>query len=61
LFVLFCFFKEDRVSLLWIQFQIVGAWNVKERWPNDMVFVLGTERSVSSLDLRVETLLAGDR
>ena len=34
------------------EFQTVGAWNLKERWPKDLVFVLGTERSPSLFDLR---------
>ena len=24
-----------------IEFQTVGAWNLKERWPKDLLFVLG--------------------
>ena len=34
------------------EFQTVGALNLKERWPKDLVFVLGTERSPSLFDLR---------
>ena len=51
----FFFFKDERMSELrmWdgIKFQTVGAKSLKERWPKDLVFVLGTEMSLSSFDL----------
>ena len=32
--------------------QTIGAWNLKERWPKMLVFVLGAKNSHSLLDLR---------
>ena len=38
---------------MWVgtEFQTVWDWDLKERWPKDLVFVLGTERSLPFIDL----------
>ena len=45
------FWKEDRIRAV-TEFQTVGTGNLNQRRPEDLVFVLWTEKSHSLLNLR---------